>query len=110
VSVTLHPSQDSAQAAAYLKEWPYNGDATDNQELSDNVLKSIVGPRPLGADWTKVAEAAGGANKEDVPPTIVPISDIFGPKTITFIADDARVIVHGNLTEVELQTVSEEQS
>jgi hypothetical protein len=110
VSITLHPSQEAPNSAVYFKTWHFSGEVGDNQEITDTILKSIVGPRPLGSEWTKLADVTNANIKDDILPVIIPIPDIIGPKTATFIADDARVIIHGNLSDSEPQTLVVEET
>lgn len=94
---------DIASSALYVLELEYLGDKKEIPSgITDNILKSLVGPRPLAKEWIKVAEAISNPSKDDLNPVVVPIADITGPKTLIFFCEDIRLTIHGTVVDLEL--------
>lgn len=100
VSATFYPLSDTTSAVLYVKELDHPQDLSDpGDKLTDSILRTIVGPRPLDGEWKVLAEVTFRARKEDLSPVVVPIPDLTGPKVFIFLSDSVRVSVHGTLTD-----------
>jgi hypothetical protein len=90
-------------SSLYLLELDYLGDKKEIATgTTDYILKSLVGPRPLGSEWKRVAEAASNPSKDDLNPIVVPLADIIGPKTLIFFCEDVRITIHGTVSDLEV--------
>jgi hypothetical protein len=102
VSATFYPLSDTTSASLYVKELNYPQDLADpEQKLSESILRTLVGPRPLDSEWKQIAEVTFPTKKDDLSPIAVPLPDLSGPKVLIFLSDTVRVSVHGTFTDTQ---------